>query len=257
MSDSLPKPPAGIHVRQVIGPKQAAACVAEELVDVQVACLAAGRRCVLGLATGRSMLEVYSALVEKIQQGQLKGSEMTSFNLDEYCGLGPEDPRLFASFVREHWARPAGLDPASLAFPDVRASAEGLEQACSSYEEKIVAAGGMDVLYLGLGRNGHIAFNEPGSSRESLTRLVDLAAQTRIDAAVFFGSLEQVPSQAVTMGIATIQKAQRIRVLAFGEAKRAAVASILAGRVREDWPCTHLLGHPDVQLYVDAAAAGS
>lgn len=246
----------GIGLRQVAGPEAAAAAVVQELVELVERCTAQGRPCVVGFATGRSMLAVYEALVERVRKGELDPARMRSFNLDEYLDLAPDDPRSFRAFMQRHWIGPGQVDPTWVALPGVPGCGTGSEADGEAYERAIERAGGLDLLYLGLGRNGHIAFNEPGATRDSRTRVVELASETRRDAVPAFGSLDQVPKRAITMGIATILSARRLRVLAFGEAKAAAVAATLVGEPQESWPCSFLAGHPDVQLLVDPAAAG-
>lgn len=216
---------------------------------------------VLGLATGNTPTGLYRELARMHREERLDLARVRTFNLDEYCGLGPDHPRSFRRWMREHLFDSAGLAAANTGFPDVAdrsggPRAEERGDPCAEYERAIEDAGGIDLLVLGIGRNGHVAFNEPGSTRASRTRRVELHPWTRADAAAAFGGLERVPTHAITMGIATILEARRLRVLAFGPEKRALVARTLAARADPDWPASQLHGHADLRLLVDRAAAG-
>jgi glucosamine-6-phosphate deaminase len=210
---------------------------------------------VLGLATGNTPIGVYAELARLHQRGEIDFARVVTFNLDEYLGLPPGDARSFRSWMRVELFDHVNLARENACFPDVHAPEHLLDGACARYEEAIRRTGGIDLLVLGIGRNGHIAFNEPGSERESRTRVVELAPVTRDDAALAFGSASAVPECAITMGIATILAARRIRVLAFGEKKAAIVARALAGDIGPSLPATFLREHADATLHVDRAAA--
>jgi len=173
---------------------------------------------------------------------------VVAFGLDEYLGLAPDHPASFARQLRENVFEPLGIPESSRHVPG---DAEGGDE----YERRIRDAGGIDLQILGIGRNGHVAFNEPPTPRESRTREVRLHAWTREDAVPAFGSLAAVPERAVTMGIATILDARRIRVLAFGRRKSAIVARSLAGAIGPDVPATFLRDHPDLRVWLDRDAA--
>ncbi len=211
----------------------------------------------LGLATGSTMVGVYAALLKILEERGLSLSQVRTFNLDEYLGLPPESAASFRAFMDAHLFEPAGLSNEQVAFPvapdgDAKSSSAPSARA---FEAAIETAGGLDLQLLGLGGNGHIAFNEPGSRSDSRTREVELAPRTRADAAASFGSLDAVPRRAVTMGVGTILEARRIRVVALGEHKAEIVARLVAGAAGEEVPASFLAAHADVQLHVDAAAA--
>ena len=246
-----------IPVSTVTERAQAVRAVVDEIEALLRASAQRGESCVLGLATGGTMPPVYAELVRRQRECGLDLSVLRSFNLDEYVGLDARDPRSFASYMRRHLVEPAGLDASQVCLPDGSIGRQDPAAVAAAYEERIAAAGGLQLQLLGLGRNGHIGFNEPGSRGDSRTRMVQLAADTRQDAAASFEGLEHVPRQAITVGIGTILRAERLRVLAFGASKAAAVAATLGGPRTEDWPCSFLRDHRDVRLYVDAAALGS
>lgn len=215
--------------------------------------LRAEPRAVLGFATGNTPIGLYRTLAADRAAGRVSLALASSFNLDEYVGLDPEDPRRFGAWMREQLFRHVDLPLARARFPDV--DAVDLDAAARAYEAALASAGGLDWLVLGIGRNGHVGFNEPGSSVDSRTRVVELAETTRADAARTFGGAENVPRRAITMGVATILGAKRIRVLAFGAAKAAIVRACLHEPVSERCPATFLRGHPDVELHLDPESA--
>jgi glucosamine-6-phosphate deaminase len=210
---------------------------------------------VLGLAAGNTPIGVYAELARLHRAGELDLRCVVTFNLDEYIGLASGDPRTFRSRTRSDFLDRVNVAPDNVHFPDVDVSAEASSGACAKYEATIRGAGGIDLLLLGIGRNGHIAFNEPGSIRSSRTRVVELAPETRADAATVFGSPSEVPERAMTMGVATILEAKRIRVLALGESKAAVVARTLSEPIGSTLPATYLREHADATLHVDRAAA--
>ena len=222
--------------------------------DLMAAHLAARPRTVLGLPTGTSPLAVYAQLVESYRQGRISFAEVTSFNLDEYHGLGPDHPASYAAYMAralfDHVDCPPGQHhiPHGLA-PDPMAES-------AAYEAAIAAAGGIDFMLVGLGRNAHIGFNEPGSSFDSRTRLVTLAPSTMAANAPFFAPGQAMPSQAISMGIATITAARRIVVLATGAAKAAAVEAVLHGPLEIAVPGSALQQAASVTVVLDAAVHG-
>ncbi len=243
-------------VRLVSDAREAARILVDEIAELAAKRRGQGRSLVLGLATGGTPIAVYEELVSRVAAGRLDTSDFVAFNLDEYCGLTTADPRSFAQWMRarlfDPLAWPAGRThiPAGDLGPSARA------RHCAEYEQAIRDAGGIDLQLLGLGRNGHIGFNEPGSSRDSRTRAVDLAPDTRTDAAAQF-SPREVPTQALTMGVATILEARRVRLLAFGAHKRPALTRTLGGPAGPDCPASFLLEHGDVQFFADRDALGS
>jgi glucosamine-6-phosphate deaminase len=239
----------------VTTPQAAAAALAREIAELVQSRRAAGRACVLGLAAGRSPLGVYQELARLHAEEGLSFAGVTTFNLDEYLGLDPALPASFRAWMQRHLFDHVDLPPEQAHVPPSDLAPEGITGFCRDYERALAAAGGIDLQLLGLGRNGHIAFNEPGSPRDSRTRAVELCAETRADCAAEFGGLERTPERAVTLGVATILEARRIRVLAFGTAKRDAVRRMLEGAVGPATPASYLRSHPDCVLYVDPAAA--
>ena len=210
---------------------------------------------VLGLATGGTMVGVYAELVRRHAAGGLDLSRVTTFNLDEYLGLPDGSPHLFHAFMDEHLFRHVNLDPARTHVPAPALARADMTGYCAGWERAIEDAGGLDLQLLGLGRNGHIAFNEPGSARASRMRQVELDAVTRSDAAEAFGGEDAVPRAALTMGVATILAARRLRLLAFGSGKSEVLRRVLTAPVGPEVPGTFLRGHPDFELWVDGAAA--
>ena len=214
--------------------------------------LDAGQRgCTLGLATGGTMRGIYTALVERGEA--LDFSRVTSVQLDEYVGLAPQDPRSFESFLEHGLFDHLDAGPRQRLAPDV--GAVDLDAAAKDYEARLNAAGGLDFLLLGIGRNGHIAFNEPGSEVDSPTRVVELSSETLEDAAATFGGREHVPQRALTLGVAALRSARTIRLVALGERK----AEALSRALREpatSCPASWLAGHADCRFVVDEAAAG-
>lgn len=212
-----------------------------------------GPSIVLGVATGSSPLVLYRELARLVTAGEIDLSEASAFALDEYVGLPPGHPESYADVVRRTVTEPLGLDPARVHTPD--GSAADLEAACEGYESAIVEAGGVDIQILGIGSNGHIGFNEPTSSFASRTRIKTLAPQTRLDNARFFDSIEQVPVHCLTQGLGTIMAADRVVLVAQGEAKAEAVAAMVEGPMTAMVPGSVLQAHPHATIVVDEAAA--
>ena len=209
---------------------------------------------VLGLATGSTPLGVYQRLVQNYQNGHLDFAHVTCFNLDEYFPMLPHSPHSYHFFMYQHLFR--HINCSRWFVPDgAPATPAQVAQRCKDYEAQITEAGGIDLQLLGIGRTGHIGFNEPGSSRASRTRLVSLAPLTRDDAAAEFGGLAQVPVEAVSMGIGTILEAQEIVVMASGSAKAGMVASAVEGEQTAAVPASWLQSHPSVRFCLDQSAA--
>jgi len=205
---------------------------------------------VLGLATGRTMEQVYAALVDS----GVSFSHVTSFNLDEYIGLSPEDPRSYHHYMHEHLFSRIDIDPARAHVP--QGDARDLAAAAADYERLIRRAGGIDVQLLGIGEAGHIGFNEPLSSLASRTRDKCLTPTTRAQNASMFGDdPEQVPERALTMGVGTILEARELILLATGSAKAAIVARAVEGPISAMVSASALQLHPNCKVIVDEAAA--
>lgn len=214
----------------------------------------AGPEAVLGFATGSSPLATYEALAAKVDAGELDLSQAWGFALDEYVGLPEGHPESYAEVIRTTVTEPLRMDPAKVFAPE--GFDPDLRQAAARYEQRIRDAGGVDVQILGIGSNGHIGFNEPGSSLASRTRIKTLTEATRQDNSRFFDSLDQVPTHCLTQGLGTIMDAREIVLVAQGQNKATAVAALVEGPVTTNCPASVLQMHPHVTVIVDEAAAG-
>lgn len=206
---------------------------------------------VLGLHTGSSAVPMYGHLGRLVDGGRVSLRGATAFSLDEYVGLAADDPLNFRTFLREHFERRVDIPAAGLRIP--AGDAADLDAECAAYEAAIAAAGGLDVAVLGLGGNGHVAFNEPGSPADSRTRVVRLSDETRTANARRFPPGREVPDRAITVGLGTILDARSVILVVVGAGKTAAVAALLAGRIEPQVPATVLCVHPDVTVVADAA----
>lgn len=209
---------------------------------------------VLGLATGSLPLGMYAELARMHREEGLDFSHVATFNLDEYLGLTLEHPQSYHRFMAEHLFQQINICPSSTHVPS--GCAPDYAAHCAWYEEHIAAHGGIDLQILGIGANGHIGFNEPGTSLRSRTNVQTLAPQTIRDNARFFARVEDVPVHAVTMGVATILEARRILVIAAGAGKAEAVARAIEGPVCSMISASALQLHPDTICYLDRPAAG-
>ncbi|MFB8227673.1 glucosamine-6-phosphate deaminase [Cellulosimicrobium sp. NPDC055967] len=209
---------------------------------------------VLGLATGSSPLKVYDELARRHREDGLSFAGVKAFMLDEYVGLPAEHPERYRNVIETEIASRVDFAPGAVQGPD--GNAEDLVAACEAYEESIAAAGGVDLQILGIGTDGHIAFNEPGSSLASRTRIKTLTAQTREDNARFFGDdVDRVPRHCLTQGLATIMSARHLVLLATGKGKAEAVHQLVEGPISALWPATIMQMHPHATVLVDDAAA--
>ena len=208
--------------------------------------------CVLGLATGSTPIGTYEELIRRYEQGDLDFSKVHSINLDEYKGLSPENDQSYRYFMNTHLFDKINIDKKNTYVPD------GLEpdkeKACRDYEEIIRVHGGVDLQVLGLGHNGHIGFNEPGSVFEKETHCVTLSDTTREANARFFSSMDEVPTEAYTMGIGSIMQATKIIVIVTGEGKREIVKKAFQGPITPEVQASVLQLHKDVILVGDEAA---
>ena len=209
---------------------------------------------VLGMATGSTPLGLYQELVRMHKKEGLDFSQCTSFNLDEYVGLPVTHSQSYHYFMHENFFKHVNIPPQNVHIPSGTTS--NYRAFCDWYEARIKECGGIDVQILGIGSDGHIAFNEPSSSLSSRTRLKTLAKQTIDDNARFFDSREQVPVYAITMGVGTILEARKILMLANGKKKADAVAQAVEGPVTHMITASALQMHEDVTVYVDEDAAG-
>ncbi len=216
---------------------------------------AAGRTFVLGLATGSTPVRLYRELIRLHREEGLSFANVITFNLDEYHGLSPTHPESYRRFMEEQFFSHVDLRPENTHVPSGLTPRSEVFAACSAYEQAIADAGGLDLQILGIGRTGHVGFNEPGSTRDSRTRLVTLDLLTRRDAARDFLGEANVPRHAVTMGVGTILQARRIILLAWGEAKAGVVAQAIEHPPSESLPASLLQGHANVSFVLDRAAA--
>ena len=209
--------------------------------------------CVLGLATGRTPLRLYQELIRMHRDEGLDFRHVTTFNLDEYFGLAEDHDQSYRYFMRENFFRHINIDQARTHVPN--GTAPDLHAECRAYEHRIAEAGGIDLQLLGLGRNGHIGFNEPTGSLRSRTWLKILSEQTLKDNSAVFGSLAAMPKYALTMGIGTILDAKRILLLAFGPAKVRAVEHMVEGPLAAICPGSALQLHPRATVILDENSA--
>ncbi|WP_173923641.1 glucosamine-6-phosphate deaminase [Agromyces sp. Marseille-P2726] len=208
---------------------------------------------VLGLATGSTPLASYRALASRIADERIDVRGVRGFALDEYVGLPAGHPESYRSVITREVVEPLGLTPELVRVPN--GDPASIRTAGADYEASLLAAGGVDLQILGIGRTGHIGFNEPGSSLASLTRVKTLTEHTREDNARFFNSPDDVPMHCITQGIGTILRARHLVLLAFGEAKARAVAAAVEGPVSASQPGSAIQLHPHTTVIVDDAAA--
>ena len=215
----------------------------------------AGIPCVLGLPTGSTPVSVYRELVRLHREEGLDFSQVVTFNLDEYFGLAPEEVQSYHRFMTENLFDHVNIRPENVHIPDGTIPMADVEAFCDGYEQDIRRAGGLDLLILGIGRTGHIGFNEPGSSASERTRLVRLDPVTRRDASDAFFGEENVPTHAITMGVGSILDAKKIVLMAFGEHKAPTVRTALENAVGSTCPASYLQKHPDAVFVVDEPGA--
>lgn len=209
---------------------------------------------VLGLATGSSPLAIYDELAARCAAGRISFRQARGFTLDEYVGLPAEHPERYRTVIDKVFVSRVDFAPDAVQGPDGLAT--DLPAACAAYEDAIRQAGGVDLQILGIGTDGHIAFNEPGSSLASRTRIKTLTHQTRVDNARFFGNdLDAVPTHCLTQGLGTIMEARHVVLVATGRGKAEAVHHLVEGAVSAMWPATILQHHPHVTVLLDDAAA--
>lgn len=231
--------------------------VAREIVELVQAKAAQGKKCVLGLATGASPIKLYQELVRMHEEEGVSFRNVVTFNLDEYLPMAKESEQSYHYFMHHHLFDHIDIVPENIHIPDgTLKNDEEIERFCREYEEAIVQAGGIDLQILGIGRTGHIGFNEPGSFLHSKTRKVYLNDLTIKDAIKDFGRRDLVPTKAITMGVGTIMQARRVILLAWGEKKAPIIKATVEGKVSDSVPATFLQMHPNVQFVIDNEAAG-
>lgn len=235
--------------------KEASAAVAEEIATLIRSKQATGEKCVLGLATGSTPTKVYDELVRLHREEGLSFANVVTFNLDEYYPITPDSLQSYVRFMHEHLFDHVDIPAENVHIPDGTLPADKVAAYCQEYESKIASFGGLDLQILGIGRTGHIGFNEPGSTVQSRTRLITLDHVTKVDAASDFFGEENVPRKAITMGVGTIMDAERVILMAWGEGKAEIVRRTVEGEVSHEIPATFLQNHPDVTVILDTAAA--
>lgn len=235
--------------------KEASKYVADEIIAKILEKEKEKRTFILGLATGSSPVKVYDYLIEAYQRKEVSFKNVITFNLDEYYPMNPESIQSYFRFMNEHLFDHIDIPAENIHIPDGSLPIEKVKDFCAKYEEKIKSLGGIDIQLLGIGRTGHVGFNEPGSSMTSKTRMIRLDKITRLDAASDFFGQENVPSKAITMGVGTIINAKKIFLLAWGEGKAKIIKSTVEGPVQDSIPATFLQHHYDCNFILDEAAA--
>ncbi|WP_431164695.1 glucosamine-6-phosphate deaminase [Tenacibaculum halocynthiae] len=234
---------------------EASKLVASEIAELIKQKASVNKKCVLGLATGSSPIKVYEELVRMHKEEGLSFSNVITFNLDEYWPMQPDDIQSYHHFMHEHLFNHIDIVPESIHIPDGTIQPEEVYQYCVDYELKIKEAGGLDFQLLGIGRTGHIGFNEPGSHYNSSTRSITLDHITREDAASDFLGIENVPKRAITMGINTIKKAKRVILLAWGVNKAEVIQQTIEGKITSQVPATYLQEHTNATFVLDKEAS--
>ena len=234
-------------------PREAAQSLAAEMAQA----IRASGRIVLGLATGGTPIPLYQELVRLHREENLSFRHVTTFNLDEYLGLPREHPESYWAFMHRNLFDHIDVLPENIHLPCGTVAAEDVESHCAEYEAKIHEAGGIDFQILGIGRTGHIGFNEPGTPIDARTLRIHLDEITRQDAAPAFGGIEHVPTEAITMGCGTILDARRIVLMAWGSQKAEIVRHAIKGPVTDQVSASFLQTHPQAAFYLDRESAAA
>lgn len=208
---------------------------------------------VIGLATGSSPVGMYKELIRIYKEGDIDFQEVTSFNLDEYIGLTPDNDQSYHYFMQKNLFSSINIRPENIHIPS--GIALDMEVAAKTYDKLIEDAGGIDIQILGIGNNGHIGFNEPDVKFEARTHIVELEPETIEANARFFNSIDEVPTRAISMGIKNIMQSRKIVLIATGEGKAKAVQGMIEGPITPELPASVLQLHPDVTIILDEAAA--
>ncbi|RAV99597.1 glucosamine-6-phosphate deaminase [Pseudochryseolinea flava] len=244
-----------IPVKIFKGSEDASAFVAKEIADLIKKRASDGKHVVLGLATGSTPTRVYAELVRMHKKEGLSFKNVFTFNLDEYFPMPPDSLQSYVRFMNEHLFNHIDIPKQNVHIPDGTLPKEQVAEYCRNYEKKIDDLGGIDIQVLGIGRTGHIGFNEPGSTEKSFTRLVTLDQVTRIDAASDFFGEENVPRKAITMGVGTILKAKRTIMMAWGEGKARVIKKAVEGPITDQIPSSFLQKHDNCLVVLDEAAS--
>ena len=229
--------------------------VAREIAQLIRAKQAKNKSCVLGLATGSSPIKVYEELVRMHKEEGLSFSNVTTFNLDEYYPMKKENNQSYFHFMHQHLFNHIDIAPENVHIPDGTINFEDLNQYCVDYEMNIKNAGGLDFQLLGIGRTGHVGFNEPGSHINSGTRIITLDHITRVDASSDFNGIDNVPKRAITMGVSTILRSKRIVLMAWGQNKADIIKTTIQGEISSEVPATFLQNHNNTTFVLDQSAA--
>ena len=235
--------------------KSASDAVAQEIVALIKEKEAKGELCVLGLATGSTPTTLYGELVRLHQEEGVSFKNVVTFNLDEYFPMEQDALQSYVRFMKEYLFDHIDILPENIHIPDGTVSKNTVHQYCEDYETKIKNFGGLDLQILGIGRTGHIGFNEPGSGMYSRTRLITLDHITRTDAASDFFGEENVPTKAITMGVGTIMEAKKVILMAWGEGKASIIKEAVEGQISDHVPATYLQKHPNVTFILDNSSA--
>ena len=251
MIDALEKIPVQIHGNSAI----ASAAIAQEIAALIRSKAEKGEHCVLGMATGSTPKKLYAELIRLHREDGLSFKNVTAFNLDEYYPMQPDAPQSYHRFMHDCLYAHIDIDPNNIHIPDGTIQKKDIAAYAAEYEQAIEKAGGIDYQILGIGTNGHIGFNEPGSSRHTTTRIAALENNTRLSNAYEFDHISQVPRLAITMGISSILKSNKIVLLAFGASKAQIIAQAVEGQVSDQVPASFLQGHGNTLFHLDEASA--
>jgi glucosamine-6-phosphate deaminase len=244
-----------IPVKIFEGSNEASAFAAREIADLIKARQAQGKHVVLGLATGSTPTRLYAELIRLHKEEGLSFKQVYSFNLDEYYPMPADSLQSYVRFMNEHLFNHIDIPKNQIHIPDGTLAKDKVADFCKAYEKKIDELGGIDIQILGIGRTGHIGFNEPGSTEKSFTRLVTLDQVTRIDAASDFFGEENVPRKAITMGVGSILKAKRVIMMAWGEGKAKVIKKAVEGPITDQIPSSFLQKHENCIVVLDGAAS--
>ena len=244
-----------LHTRIFSDSSKAANEIAKEIGDLIKAKEKEGKPCVLGLATGSTPKSLYNELVRVHREEGLSFKNVICFNLDEYYPMGPDAIQSYVRFMHGFLFDHVDILPENIHIPDGTLHRKKVNSFCNTYEEKIKKAGGLDLQILGIGRTGHIGFNEPGSGMNSRTRLISLDHMTIVDAASDFFGEENVPRKAITMGVGTIMDAKRIILMAWGEGKSHIIKKAVEGPITDSIPATYLQNHPNAEVVLDEGSS--
>ncbi|SEA33040.1 glucosamine-6-phosphate deaminase [Flavobacterium gillisiae] len=244
-----------IHNEIFINSVDASKAVAQEIATLIKLKQAENKKCILGLATGSSPIRVYDELVRLHKEEGLSFSNVITFNLDEYYPMKKENKQSYHYFMHAHLFNHIDIKPENVNVPNGAVAIEELHQYCADYESKIKNAGGLDFQLLGIGRTGHVGFNEPGSHINSGTRLITLDHITKVDASSDFNGINNVPTRAITMGVSTILRSKRVVLLAWGQNKADVIERTIQGEISPEIPATFLQNHDNTTFVLDQSAA--